>query len=211
MRYVQYGAGRDVPDEWINFDSSPTLRFEKIPLVGQLYTKNAKRFPKGLRYGDIVKGLPIKDKSCDGVYCSHVLEHLSYNDCLKALAESYRILRPGGIFRLILPDLEILSDDYLQRCKSSDAGAAYDFMKQSHLGVLNRFRTFSAFITEWLGSSKHLWMWDYLSLAEQLQKAGFQDIRRAKFNDCEDEMFKQVENPARFEKACAIQARRPLD
>jgi len=56
--YVQYGCGFCAPKDWTNFDSSPTLRWERLPVIGKLYTKNSQRFPLGVLYGDIVKGLP---------------------------------------------------------------------------------------------------------------------------------------------------------
>ena len=74
---VQYGCGWYAPEGWRNFDASPTLRFERIPLLGRLYTKNTERFPENVEYGDIVAGLPISDNSCQAVYCSHILEHLA--------------------------------------------------------------------------------------------------------------------------------------
>ena len=44
-----------------------------------------------------------------------------------------------------------------------------------------------------LGNSKHLWMWDYYSLSEELREVGFLDIRRCEFNDSSDEMFLKVD------------------
>lgn len=62
--YVQYGCGWNAPQDWRNFDASPTLYFERMPLVGKLYTKNKTRFPHNVEFGDIVEGLPISDGSC---------------------------------------------------------------------------------------------------------------------------------------------------
>ena len=95
-KYVQYGCGWSAPKEWQNFDASPTLRFERLPIVGYLYTKNKSRFPNNVKYGDIVKGLPVPADSCKGVYCSHVLEHLSLDDFRVALRNTVTILQPGG-------------------------------------------------------------------------------------------------------------------
>jgi predicted SAM-dependent methyltransferase len=89
------------------------LRFERLPFIGRLYNKNGLRFPENIEYGDIVKGLPILDNSCKAVYCSHVLEHLSLEDFIKALRSMYRILEAGGIFRLVLPDLEYFIKEYI--------------------------------------------------------------------------------------------------
>ena len=63
--YVQYGCGFTAPAEWVNYDASPTLRFERLPVLGKLYTRNKQRFPDNVKYGDIVKGLPEKADSCD--------------------------------------------------------------------------------------------------------------------------------------------------
>ena len=45
-----------------------------------------------MRVGDVVRGLPVADQSCDGVYASHVLEHLSRTDFEAAMRETFRIL-----------------------------------------------------------------------------------------------------------------------
>src|SRR5262249_54197655 len=108
-KYVHYGCLFCAPKSWLNFDASPTLIFERIPIVGRFYTKNQQRFPTNVRYGDIVKGLPIPEDSCRGLYCSHVLEHLARRDCQRALRNSYGYLQPGGTFRMVLPDLEVLA------------------------------------------------------------------------------------------------------
>lgn len=81
-RYIQYGCGLAAPEGWINFDASPTLRVQKIPLVGKTIVKflHPVIFPDNVKYGDIIAGLPgIEPESCDGIYCSHVLEHLARN------------------------------------------------------------------------------------------------------------------------------------
>ena len=89
--YVQYGCGWSAPINWRNFDASPTLRFERIPIIGKLYTKNDSRFPQNVEFGDIVSGLPIANNSCKGVYCSHILEHLSLEDFKLALKNTHKI------------------------------------------------------------------------------------------------------------------------
>ena len=99
-KYVQYGCGHSAPSQWINFDVSPTLRIQKIPVLRQLLKDHLQTvFPNNVLYGNIIKGLPVPDNSCDGVFCSHTLEHLALNDLRQALANSYKILKKDGIFR----------------------------------------------------------------------------------------------------------------
>src|SRR6266850_6100964 len=106
--YVQYGCGwcGPLPLTWINFDASYTLRFERLPLIGNFYRKNRWRYPANVKYGDIVRGLPLPRQSCAGVYASHVLEHLTAKEFHLALGNTFRLLARGGIFRLVVPDLE---------------------------------------------------------------------------------------------------------
>jgi Methyltransferase domain len=206
--YVQYGCGWCAPEGWANFDASYTLVFERLPLVGKLYTKNSRRFPDRVRYGNIVKGLPLAPECASGVYASHVLEHLAYDDCIQALRNTHRLLRPGGIFRLIVPDLESAARQYLESLKGRSTEANELFMEVTSLGRKESPRGIVPWIYSWLNSSRHLWMWDYPAMAHALERQGFRNIRRCAFNDSEDPMFARVEDRLRFDGALAIEARR---
>lgn len=154
--YVQYGCAWCAPATWTNFDSSPTLRFERLPIIGRFYTKNGKRFPENVRYGDIVRGLPIAQGSCRGVYCSHVLEHLALDDFHVALKNTYSYLEPGGVFRFVLPDLEQLARAYLN---DQDSEAALRFIQDTYLGTKHRARGLQGMVVHSLGNSAHMWLW----------------------------------------------------
>ena len=203
--YVQYGCGRCAPRDWRNFDASPTVRFERIPFIGKLYTKNRERFPENVEYGDIVKGLPLPPESCAVVYCSHVLEHLSLEDFRRALHNTCRILQPGGVFRLVLPDLECLARQYIH---DPSPEASLNFMKGTGLGHEKRDRGVRGLLYTWLGNSSHLWMWDYKSMARELENAGFSDIRKAEFGDSPDPMFAAVEDQKNWENALGLECRK---
>jgi SAM-dependent methyltransferase len=206
--YVQYGCGNCAPEGWMNFDASYTLAFERLPIIGRLYTKNRRRFPDRVLYGDIVKGLPVPPGSASAVYASHVLEHLAYADCLQALRNTYQILRPDGIFRLVVPDLEFAAEQYLASLKARSSTAAELFMETTALGRRDRPRSFVSLVYSWLNGSTHLWMWDYPAMQHALEAQGFRHIRRCLFNDCEDPLFASVEDLERFDGALAIEARR---
>ena len=200
--FVQYGAGWCAPAEWRNFDASPTLRFERIPMFGKLYTKNPQRFPENVEYGDIVKGLPVAADMCKAVYCSHVLEHLSLSDFRIALGNTYEIIKPGGVFRLVVPDLEFYAKRYL---KSSAHDAALEFLKDTYLGRLSRNRGILGFLKSWFGNSDHLWMWDFKSISEELRNVGFQNIRRADYGDSSLAEFDYVEDADRWLDALGVE------
>ena len=46
--------------------------------------------------------------SADLIYASHILEHYPFAEARAALKEWYRVLRPGGILRLGVPDFKTL-------------------------------------------------------------------------------------------------------
>jgi hypothetical protein len=194
--YVQYGAGLTGPSEWINFDASPTLWLERRWLIGRLVKKNATRFSPNIQFSDIVKGLPIRPNTVDGLYASHVLEHLTLEDCLIALAHSYHLLKPGGRFRLVVPDLRARAELYISD-HGSEHGASW-FLRSSGLGRERRMRGLVGKLSQAFGRSAHLWMWDEVSMSDALARVGFTQIRRCEFGDAEDAMFRLVEEESRF-------------
>ena len=203
--YVQYGCGLCAPQTWLNFDSSLTLRLERLPLCGLFLAKRKRLFPDNVYYGDITRGLPVQPNSCNGIYCSHVLEHLALDDFDIALSNSFKYLRRGGTFRFVLPDLERLVKDYL--ADTSECAAA-KFMRNSCLGRKERARGLRGLLVAYLGNTAHLWMWDEKSMRERLCAHGFNEIHRVAFGDAEDKRFSEVEDIGRFDGCLAMQCRK---
>lgn len=202
-QYVQYGCGLCAPVTWRNYDASPTLRLQSIPVLGRLFMGGQfPVFPKNVEYGDIVKGLPLTTGSCRAIYCSHVLEHLALEVVPTALVHTHFYLEHDGIFRFVLPDLEQLAQDYLG---SVDPDASHVFMRQSCLGKKSRQFGLKRFLREWLGNSAHLWMWDFKAIEKELQKVGFREIRRAYYGDSQDPQFKEVEDKGRWQNCLGIE------
>ena len=207
--YVQYGCGLSAPREWTNFDASPTLRVQKLPIIGKVFRNILNvNFPSGVIYGNIINGLPIAEDSCDGLYCSHVLEHLSLKDFRQALINSYKYLKKGGTFRCVVPDLEFVARRYIKDVTNGDKLASIKFISSTALGSIERKRGVLGFLSIFLGNTRHLWMWDKQSLSEELKAAGFSQIRVCAFNDSEDKMFKHVEDGSRFAYAVAIECKK---
>ena len=99
---VNLGCGTHYHTGWLNFDLNPT--------------------DSRVIACDIRETIPLDDSSCSIVYHSHVLEHLTHENGLRFLAECLRILKPGGILRLVVPDLEQTTRAYLRWLEEADSG-----------------------------------------------------------------------------------------
>jgi predicted SAM-dependent methyltransferase len=192
-----------VAEGWFNCDASPTLRLQRLPLFGSVFcTFLPPTFPELVQYGDIAKGLALPENSCDAIYCCHVLEHLSLEDCRSALRNTNRYLKPEGLFRCVLPDFERQVATYLADPKPT---ALLEFLDYTFLGRKARLKGLGSILRDYFGNSHHLWMWDYKALAAELEAAGFRNIRRCQFGDSRDPAFQTVEVRARFDWALAIE------
>ncbi len=212
--YVQYGCGLCAPEQWLNFDASPRLRLERLPALGFLFRHSlGALFPANVRYGDIVKGLPLSEGLAAGVYCSHVIEHLPREDVPATLRETLRILRPGGIFRLVIPDLHWRARHYLKAAGTGDPEAGDRYLDACMLGARIKPRTPIGIARHYLGHGVHLWLYDFAGMRALLEAAGFVAIRECALNDCDDPHFAEVEEASRFfaggERELAIEARKP--
>lgn len=122
-RYLNLGCGRRYHSSWTNLD---------------LESDN----PKVISH-DITRGLPFEASSFNAVYHSHVLEHLSPDEGKLLIQECYRVLSPGGVLRVVVPDLERIARLYLenhQKAWDGDevASVNYDWMKMELLDQLVR-------------------------------------------------------------------------
>ena len=77
---------------------------------------------------DISRGLPFSNGRFDVVYSSHVLEHLTPLAARDLVLECLRVLAPGGIIRIVVPDLQSIVAFYLSGLervqRSPDSSAA---------------------------------------------------------------------------------------
>lgn len=76
----------------------------------------------GVIVANLRGGIPFPDGHFSVVYHSHLLEHLRRSDAVKLIAECQRVLSPGGIMRVVVPDLEATAREYLRVMDQLDAG-----------------------------------------------------------------------------------------
>ncbi|MEW6250628.1 MAG: methyltransferase domain-containing protein [Planctomycetota bacterium] len=71
---------------------------------------------------DLREGIPLPVGACAAVYHAHLLEHLPRAAGLELLGECRRVLRPGGVLRVVVPDLEAIARLYLAALEGAAGG-----------------------------------------------------------------------------------------
>ena len=95
MKYLNLGCGDYLSKEkiWVNLDFVAAH--------------------DGVIAHNLLEGIPFEDNTFDLVYHSHVLEHFSKEDGENLISECFRVLKPNGILRIAIPDLERITKKYL--------------------------------------------------------------------------------------------------
>ncbi len=145
IQRMNWGCGEQPPPGWINVD--------KVEGPGIAIS------------GDIRDGLPLPEGSIDYIVSIHAVQDLPYLTVVPALREFRRVLKPGGILRLGLPDL----DRAIAAYQRNDPDYFYipDHESATLAGKLIIQMT-------WYGWSRI--MFTYAFAEEQLRKAGFDTI-----------------------------------
>lgn len=192
MKNYHIGCGYTIGKSWLNYDSSPIAFIDQIPILNQIIKLNKSKFPKGIIYGNIIKKKLCNDNSADNIYCSHVLEHVSYSDAKKMLKNIYDMLKKGGIFRIVVPSLDARIKKYNE---NKDAN---EFMESLGCVTKNENSNFIDKLRFFFGGSRHRWMYDEKSLYNELKTAGFNNIKNCDYGDSGIEIFSEVESEDRF-------------
>lgn len=95
---INYCCGRQVLDGWHNIDAAASPRAPRPPEL--LFTLRFK--PDG----QLVRKTPLDDDCATELQAMHVIEHFHVWQAPHVLAEWKRLLQPGGLLVLELPNLE---------------------------------------------------------------------------------------------------------
>ena len=93
-KLLNLGCGSRFHKDWINIDIQSQSEF----VIAH----------------DLKNGIPFGDHEFNMVYHSHVLEHIPKDEAIKFLKECVRVLKPGGVLRIAIPDLEKITRKYLE-------------------------------------------------------------------------------------------------
>lgn len=176
---LNLGCGTNFAVGWQNIDRSPNVVLDRFPrfkrilrAAGFLRDVHMASWPRDIIRLDVTKGLPHPTESADAIYSSHMLEHLYLGDARKLLKESYRVLRPGGVIRLALPDAEQIARQLVNSAEKGEPGAGHRFNEALNVHPLDK-PGFKGRILLSLSGEFHRWQPTRDMVIDMLVAAGF--------------------------------------
>jgi len=202
---IHLGCGPSVAKtRWVDLDGSWNARLNHLPVLLRQAIRGFWRitgrqrvlvFPGHVRYLNLNRRLPYPDHSVDAIYASHVWEHLHLNVAKRVTLECARILKPGGILRVVVPDVRVFIRTYLE----TDADHAVVRLNEA-LGyqdlerVDSLFRRFYVALTQ---LHQHKFMYDEKYLIRLFAESGFVSVSRRECFDSGIPEITDVESPHR--------------
>jgi hypothetical protein len=126
-------------------------------------------------YLDATSRWPLEDGSVSHVYADNVIEHLPLAAGRAMLAEAYRCLQPGGVIRLITPDIRAHVELYLAGDASVD-GAIASYYRELGLVVEHPVDLLRVPIGQF--GHHEGYVYDFDTLDHELKRAGFHSPTR---------------------------------
>lgn len=180
---LNLGCGLNAPEGWLNIDGSLQVLFARMPklkslLVGLgLYPRSQAEiaWPSNIMRLDLRHPLPFKENSFSAVYSSHTIEHLFFGDAVALISECFRVLKTGGVCRIVVPDLAAAVQRYLT-IKAEGGDAANQIMEDMLLHPRTREKGLLGIYHRVFAYHQHKWMYDADSLRKLMSEAGFVDV-----------------------------------
>jgi SAM-dependent methyltransferase len=194
---LNLGCGTRTSPATVNIDWSIYLRLHRSKLgrsfaalvLSEEQLAKLRAIDGAVLVRDLRKRLPFGDASVDAVYHSHTLEHIDREDVPRFLAEILRVLKSGGIHRVVVPDFAARVHAYqvsLDEERLNHDRAIYRVIGQSvrrDAATTRAQRPLRRRVEKLvLGDARrrgetHQWAWDRVNLRQALLAAGFEDFQ----------------------------------
>jgi len=187
---INLGCGLDNSQNWLGLDGGITLYFiYKIPSffakplfkffkMSNIYTfEDYIRKAKSLNliHYELLYGIPFKNDSVPNIYSSNFLEHLFFEESKKLLKECYRVLKPNGRIRIVVPslDLEVIKmKKAIIEYENGNYEQIQKYVTCDIVGYQDKY-------------SNHKYMYNFIILKNILEFFGFKNVIEYKFREGE--------------------------
>lgn len=190
---INLGCGIVALEGWENYDKSPVMLLRKVPFLLTFLIKikiltpgHIQTWPKNVQRRDLTKPLPQKDQTVEAIYSSHMLEHIYLAEARNLVKEAYRVMQPGGIIRLALPDGELWARQVLE----GQGGEHFNERLNAYPVARPKGRRQITFM---LGGSAHKWQPTRDLVKDMLEDAGFTGFRELEYQQGDLPQVTEVE------------------
>ncbi len=182
---LNLGCGNVRPEGWYNADSSLNANLQRIPLIGKFVSgmfNTVSYESSNFHYINLNKRWTFEDNSVDVVYASHLYEHLTQESAKLFMEEAYRTLKPGGVCRIVVPDLYQISKRYISDYESDVENTTEFIMWAINMHREGQYGAQIPWIKKQVFEAQgyphqHKFMYDSKSLEKIFTKFGFHDMR----------------------------------
>ena len=186
---LNIGCGPIKPEGWINIDNSNRAKLAShLPWLDKLlvtfHVLKPTEFDGKTRTVDVSSRLPFDDSSVDAVYSGELLEHLTREQGRCFLHECYRVLRPGGMLRVRVPDNYRFWKNYTLAFESIYQDGRKKW-RDDHTRWIQMFFDDICVHRPWFKSMTHYhkWMYDEVGLILAFEQTGFVEVERKAFHE----------------------------
>lgn len=153
---------------------------------------------------DICRGIPLDDDSVKGIFTEHCLEHVPLHVVDATLGEFFRVLKPKGTVRIIVPDGELYLTRYADivrtKLDTSLPYSANDFYQGIYTPIMSVNRIFLA--------NGHQFIYDFNTLSKLLLKNGFTEIKQQSYRSGRDSQL-LIDTKSRAVESLYVEATKP--
>lgn len=182
---LNLGSGPNATEGWVCIDRSPNTWLSRVPAakrvlrsVGILDDGHMADWDPEVVRGDI-RALKYPDGSASAVYTSHTLEHIYLSEARLVLAEASRVLMPGGVIRIALPDARVMAQKFID---NPDAATSRWYNEALLAQPMTRPTGLRALASR-AGGHVHRWQPTPALTVEFLRETGLVDIEECGFRE----------------------------
>lgn len=193
---LNIGCGTSGIEGWVNIDNSPSIVLSRLAFGKRIF--GTPDWPRDVRRVDVRKRIPYADASVACIYSSHTFEHFTYDESRAVARECFRVLKPSGVLRIVVPDLGMIVRDYL--ADTGDPLASHRFVSRLLLTANVRDLVHAG--------AHHKQMFDGRSLVHMLVGVGFLSPELSSFGSSRIAEIAEIELESRRSESLYVEATR---